>query len=218
MDWLSRFLTSHIGLKIVMALTGMMLVGFVIFHMVGNLQVFLGAESLNHYAEMLGTWPEAKWMARIGLLGAVGAHMASAIALTRRSAGARPQAYGKYQWLNERYAVRTMRLGGLVLFLFIIYHLLHLTAGTVHPSFREGDVYSNVISGFRVWWVSLFYMVAQVFLGLHLAHGVWSMFRTLGLATARWDTLLRRASIGVGAMVAIGNCSIPLAILFRVIG
>ncbi len=218
MNWLKRFLTSPIGMKMVMAASGLMLVGFVLFHMLGNLQVFIGKEAITYYAEhVIRFWPEALWLARFALLGAVVAHIASAVALVKRSGAARPIAYGKYKWLNERYAVRTMRWGGVIVLAFIAFHIAHLTLGRAHPSFVEGDPFHNVVAGFKVWYVSLFYIIAQAALGMHLAHGVWSAFRTLGLNTPRWDGLARRAAIAIGGLVAAGNISIPLSVLLGVV-
>lgn len=227
MTWLTQFFRSTIGLKIVMAVSGLALFGFVLGHMAGNLQVFLGAEAINEYGAMLQGQKEILWGARIGLLGMIGAHIYSAVSLTMRSKAARPVAYKTRKWNADTYAVRTMRVGGLILFLFIIYHLLHLTAGTVHPDYvhcsakvgggLECDVYHNVVTGFQVWWVSAFYILAQVFLGMHLAHGVWSLCRTLGLNTPRYDTLVRTGARAFGTIVAVGNCSIPLAVLTGIV-
>jgi succinate dehydrogenase / fumarate reductase cytochrome b subunit len=220
MNWLTRFLTSIIGLKVVMATTGLMMVGFVIFHMLGNLQIFLGPEPIQYYADhVIRFWPEALWAARAGLLGAVVAHIASAMALVKRSGSARPVAYGKYSFLNPRMASRVMRIGGVVLLAFIVFHILHLTVGlsAIHPSFQEGKVFHNVTTGLGVWWVALFYIVAQSFLGLHLAHGIWSGCRTLGLSNPRWDALARNAGIGIAVVVAGGNILIPAAILIGLV-
>lgn len=223
MTWLTQFLRSTIGLKIIMAVSGLALFGFVLGHMAGNLQVFLGPEVINEYGEMLQGNLELLWIARLGLLAAVGAHIYSAAVLTLRSKAARPVAYKTRKWNADTYAVRTMRVGGIILFFFIIYHLLHLTVGSVHPDFvhcspdpaggLDCDPYHNLVTGLSVWWVAAFYIVAQVFLGMHLAHGVWSLCRTLGLNSPRYDAIVRTGAKAFGALVAVGNISIPLAIL-----
>jgi len=222
MNWLGRFLLSTIGMKMVMAVSGLMLVGFVIVHMLGNLQIFLGPEALNNYAEALHSNQGILWVARLGLIGAVLAHIGSAVKLTLQSKSARPVRTRKRTWFDQRYAVRTMRWGGVILVAFIIYHLLHLTVGSAHPDYvacsdNAGElacqVYHNVISGFKVWPVSIFYIVAQIFLGLHLTHGLWSMTRTLGQGNPRWDAPARKIAVAIGLLVFIGNCSIPVAVL-----
>ena len=213
MAWLSRFLKSTIGLKIIMGLTGLLLVGFVLMHMLANLQIFISHESLNHYAELLRTWPEALWGARIVLLASVVAHIAAAVVLTKRSRAARPVGYEDRAWLSGTYAVRTMRFGGVIIFFFILYHLAHLTFGIVDPNFVHGDVAANVVRGFQTPIVSAIYIIANIFLGLHLTHGIWSLCRTLGLANPRWDAIAKQAAIGIGLLVALGNISIPVAVL-----
>lgn len=223
MDWLKRFLGSTIGMKVIMAVTGLMLFGFVVGHMAGNLQVFMGDEVYNAYAEKLQGNPPLIWTARIGLLGAVLAHIGSAVVLTGRSRSARPEGYKARRWLAGRYAVRTMRFGGFVLLAFIVYHLLHLTVGAVHPDFVhcvpaghgkvDCDAFHNLTVGLRNPAVAIFYIVAQVALGMHLAHGVWSMLRTLGLSNPRYDVLARGGAWAFGGLITVGNCSIAIACL-----
>lgn len=222
MTWLKQFLSSSIGLKIVMALSGLGLFGFVIAHMLGNLQVFLGAEKFNAYAAMMQGNP-LLWPARIGLLGMIFAHMGSAGALVLRSNKARPTGYKSHQWLSGSYAVRTMRFGGVVLLAFIVYHLLHMTLGSVHGEFRhcmadgKGGLtcfaFQNLVNGLKNPAVAGAYIVAQVALGLHLAHGVWSLCRTLGLGNPRYDLLARRAALTFGGLITAGNCAIAIAIV-----
>jgi succinate dehydrogenase / fumarate reductase, cytochrome b subunit len=213
------FAGSSIGRKVTMALTGAILLGFVFVHMVGNLQVYLGPEAMNGYGVFLrqvlhGT---GIWIARAILLAAVVLHIWSATSLTLTSRRARPVGYREQQWKQSTYASRTMRWGGVIILLFIIYHLLHFTAGTVHPSFIEGDVYHNFIAGFRSVPVSLFYIFAMLALGLHLRHGVWSMFQTLGVSHPRY---IRAAHVGAwifAAIIVIGNISFPLAVLAGIV-
>jgi succinate dehydrogenase / fumarate reductase cytochrome b subunit len=209
------FFGSTIGKKVVMALSGIVLFGFVIGHMAGNLQLYLGAHALNEYSvflrEMLhGT---GLWIARAVLLTAVGLHIWAATSLTLEARGARPEGYRATRHRESTYASRTMVWSGPILLLFIVYHLLHLTFGTVHGSFIEGDVYHNVVSGFSVWPVSLFYILAMLALGLHLRHGVWSMLQTLGLSHPRWNGLRAAFANLFALVVVVGNISMPVAVL-----
>lgn len=228
MDWLKRFLGSTIGLKAVMAVSGVMLVGFVIAHMLGNLQVFMGREVFNHYGDTLQSLGELLWIMRLGLLGAVVAHIASAVALILRSKAARPQGYKKHALIANKYAARTMRYGGLIVLAFIVYHLLHLTVGNVHSDFVAyaptgtggvaGDAYHNLTVGLAHPAVAGFYILANVFLGLHLWHGVWSLCRTLGLGNPRWDAVAGKTATGIALLVSLGNISIPIAVLAGIVG
>lgn len=217
MTALGRFLQSSIGKKIVMALTGLILVGFVVAHMLGNLQVYLGPDKLDHYGEALRKLPALLWGARAVLLGSVLAHIWSAWALTRADWAARPVAYRQRRDLESTYASHTMRWGGITLALFIVYHLLHFTTGTVHPDFLPGKVHHNFVIGFQVWYVSLFYVLAMCALGLHLYHGVWSMFQTLGLNHPRYNPLRRALASALAGVVVAGNISFPIAVLIGVI-
>ena len=226
MSWLSKFLGSTIGQKLVMAISGLLLVGFVIAHMVGNLQIFIpdGGAALDQYAALLQGNQGVLWVARLGLLFAIGAHMWSAFKLTMAARSARPISYRKRSWFDERYAVRTMRVGGIIVLAFIIYHLLHFTIGGA-PGGAElkpcADVdgvftcyvYENVVNGFKNPLVGGFYIIAQVFLGLHLTHGIWSMTRTLGQGNPRFDGVARKIAGGTGLIITIGNCSIPIAVM-----
>ncbi len=214
---------STIGKKAVMAVTGVILVGFVIVHMLGNLKVFAGPEKFNAYAAFLREagapvfgHEQLLWIARLVLLGSVGLHIAAAYQLTQTSWAGRPVAYARKEMTQATYAARTMRWGGVILLLFVIYHLLHFTLGAVGYApgqFREMDVYGNVVKGFRVWYVSAFYVAAMVALGLHLSHGVWSMFQTLGLNGPTSDRLFRRLATVIAAGVVVGNISVPAAVL-----
>ncbi len=217
------FYKSDLGKKAVMAVTGFMLFGFVLGHMFGNLKIYLGAEALNHYAEWLREigaplLPHGGllWIARAGLLAAVGLHILSAWLLTRKSQLARPQDYKKRQVVQATYASRTVRWGGVIIALFVLYHLAHFTFGPAwaHPDFVVGDVYHNVVAGFSVWWASAFYILANLALGLHLYHGLWSMFQSLGWYTAGNPHDWRRRFAQVFALVIVaGNVSFPIAVL-----
>jgi len=211
----TTFWRSSIGRKVVMAVTGAILFGFVLGHLAGNLTVYLGPEALNGYAVFLRQFLHGAglWIARAVLLLSVILHIWSATSLTLSSRAARPVGYRERQWTESTYASRTMRWSGVIILFFVIYHLLHFTFGTVHPSFVEGDVYHNFVTGFQSVPVSIAYIVAMIFLGLHLRHGVWSMFQTLGVSHPRY---IRWAHVGAwifALIVVVGNCSFPIAVL-----
>ena len=202
-----------------MAATGLVLYGFVIGHMLGNLQVFLGPEAINAYAEMLqhmlhGT---GVWIARAGLLVALVLHVWAAFSLTLDNASARPVGYREWQARQSTYASRTMAWSGPLLFLFIGYHLAHFTTGHAHPEFVRGDVYRNMIVGFQNPFASAFYVLAMLALGLHMYHGFWSMLQTLGLHHARWTRLRGTVSALLAFVVVAGNISMPIAVLLGVL-
>jgi succinate dehydrogenase / fumarate reductase, cytochrome b subunit len=217
MDQARGFLGSSIGRKVVMAVTGAVLLGFVLGHLIGNLQVYLpnGREAMNAYGvflrHVLHGW--ALWALRGFLLLSVALHIWAAASLTLDSRGARRVGYRQRQWTESTYASRTMRWSGVIIFFFVIYHLMHFTIGNAHPSFIEGDVYHNFVSGFQSVPVSLFYIVAMIFLGLHIRHGFWSMFQTLGVSHPRYISLARAASWLFAAVIVVGNVSFPLAVL-----
>ena len=215
----ATFLGSSIGQKVVMAVSGLVLYGFVIGHMVGNLQVFLGREAINHYAVFLREFLHGGgiWVARAGLLAAVGFHVWAAVVLTLGNWAARPVGYREWQARESTYASRTMVWSGPLLALFILYHLAHLTLGVAGQGFQEGQVYDNVVLGFSNVFVSAFYILAMLALGLHMYHGFWSMLQTLGLSHARWNPLRRVASTLLAAVVVLGNISIPVAVLAGVV-
>jgi succinate dehydrogenase / fumarate reductase cytochrome b subunit len=211
------FLRSSLGLKIVMALTGLILFGFVIGHMIGNLQVYLGPEVFNHYAEVLRTLGHGMllWVARAGLLVAVGLHIWSAWRLTLMNNAARGVGYRETERRESTYASRTMRWSGVLLLLFIVYHLLHFTIGVhaVHPHFVHGDAYHNFVTGFQNPLVSGFYILAMLALGLHLYHGAWSFMQTLGLSHPRYNHLRYAFAALITLVILAGNISFPVAVL-----
>jgi succinate dehydrogenase / fumarate reductase, cytochrome b subunit len=211
--WWLRLYRSTVGKKIIMAVTGLVMIAFVIVHMLGNLQVFEGAERLNAYSRFLHGTGELLWLVRVILLAAVVLHIDAAVRLTRLARAARPTAYAERQPQVATAAARTIRWGGALLVVFIVFHILHMTTGTVHPAFTAGDVYGNVIAGFRVWPVALFYVIAMAALGLHLYHGAWSSARTLGVARPSPHPLHRRVAIGIAVLVAVGFAIVPVAVL-----
>ncbi|MDH3285075.1 MAG: succinate dehydrogenase cytochrome b subunit [Acidobacteriota bacterium] len=215
-----EFYRSALGKKVLMAASGVLLFGFVLIHMLGNLKLYQGPEKLNAYAGWLRelgapALPHegALWLARIVLLAAVVVHADAAWKLTLANRRARPVSYKKAERAVASYASRTMLIGGVIVAAFVIYHLLHLTLGTVHPGFDREDVYRNVVSGFQVPLVSLFYVVANLLLGMHLYHGLWSMFQTLGLNDSGREGWRRWFAILFAALITLGNVSFPLAVL-----
>jgi len=211
----ATFLGSSIGKKVVMAATGLVLYGFVIGHMLGNLQIYLGPKAINDYAEFLQHLLHGQgiWLVRGGLLVAVGLHIWAAVTLTLANWSARPIGYRDWQARESSYASRTMVWSGPILAAFIVYHLLHFTLGNVHPEFVKGEVFRNVVVGFQNPFASAFYVLAMCALGLHMYHGFWSMLQTLGLSHPRWNPVRRTVALALAAVVVLANISIPLAVL-----
>jgi succinate dehydrogenase / fumarate reductase cytochrome b subunit len=210
---LSRFWQSTIGKKIVMAVTGIIGILFVIGHMVGNLQMFYAdaPAAMKHYAELLRTSMPLLWAIRIGLLTAVVLHAVAAYQLTMRSKAARPDDYTVRRPQVTTLAARTIRWGGVLLLAFIVFHLLHLTIGAVHPQFTHLDPYNNVRLGLSHPAVAAFYIAAMLALGLHLYHGSWAVVRTLGVARPSTQPLKRRLALVLAIVVAAGFIAVPVA-------
>ena len=224
MTWVGNFYRSAIGKKAVMAVTGVILFGWIFLHMVGNLKLYFGPEKMNQYAVWLRDLGApllphegALWLMRILLIVCVVLHIHAAYALTIMNRKARPVGYRDRDYLAATYAARTMRWGGVIILLFVIYHLLHLTTGQAHPTFIKNDVYYNVVSGFQRWWVSAIYIVAQLALALHLYHGLWSMFNSVGLNHVRFNPWRRTFATSFAVIVALGNISFPIAVLLGVV-
>jgi succinate dehydrogenase cytochrome b subunit len=215
---------STIGKKYVMAITGLIWFGYLIVHLWGNLKIYAGPQYLNAYGGFLRSVGEPffgaqqlLWLARIILIPAFVVHIWSAIELKGRDMASRPQGYSMRRNLESTIASRTMLWGGLFILLFVIYHVLDFTFGTVNPDFREGDIYHNVIASFRVWPVTVFYVLAMIAVGLHLFHGIWSSFQTLGWNTTRTNRLVRNFATFAAVLLTIGNISIPLAVLTGIV-
>jgi succinate dehydrogenase / fumarate reductase, cytochrome b subunit len=213
------FWASTVGKKIVMAVTGVILFGFVVGHLAGNLQVFEGPAKLNAYGALLHSIGELLWPVRIVLLACVTLHIIATVQLALRKKRARPVGYSRKQAIASSYASRTMYWSGPIVLAFIIFHLLHLTAGYIHPgaAYIEGDVYHNVVSGFQVWWVSLSYIVAISLLGLHLRHGLWSMFQSIGIHQPRHTAALQKAALVIALLIVLGYISIPISVLLGLV-
>jgi succinate dehydrogenase / fumarate reductase cytochrome b subunit len=207
--------STTVGKKAIVAVSGIVLFGFVIVHMLGNLQVFAGPEALNGYARALRKVPELLWGARFVLLASVATHIWASLSLVARSSAARSVPYREKRNLATSYAARTMKWSGPLLLAFVAFHLLHLTSpgldlGRAHD---PHDVYANVVAGFQVPWVTAVYVIAQLMLGLHLHHGAWSLFQSLGLSHPRYAGLRRWVPRGVAYGVVAGNVVMPLAVL-----
>ncbi len=216
---------TSLGSKVVVALTGLGLVGFVVAHMLGNLQVFEGPEALNTYAAFLRDMPILLWTMRLGLLSLAVLHISLAVQLALRNRRARPVAYAVRHYREASWASRTMALTGGLLLLFIVFHLLHLTAGLVDPSFPDRldaqghrDVYGKVIHAFRNPFFVAVYLAGQLVLGLHLSHAVSSSVQTLGLEHAAFNRLLKAAGPAIALFVVAGNLAIILAVFLGVVG
>jgi succinate dehydrogenase / fumarate reductase cytochrome b subunit len=218
------FTRSLVGKKVVMAATGGILFVFVVGHLLGNLKVFQGPEHFNAYAEGLRTvgapffgrgW--VLWIVRSVLLASVFAHIWAAVSVTRASWRARPVGYHRLDPVETTYAARTMRWGGVIIFVYVVYHLLDLTFGRVNPGFLPGDAYHNLVGSLQRWPVAAAYIVAVMVVGLHCYHGLWSALQTLGLTrppTGGW----RRGVAGtIAAAITAGYVAIPLAVLGGVV-
>jgi succinate dehydrogenase / fumarate reductase cytochrome b subunit len=229
MTWFGSFYKTAVGKKAVMAVTGIVLFGFVVGHMAGNLKAFAGAEAFDHYAEALRTLgaPIAPpgvllWVVRVALLAAVGLHIHAATSLVLMARRARPADYTRRERVQLDYAARTMRWGGVILLLYVVYHLLHLTFGTVHPDFQPPDAaghhaYRNLVVGLSHPVVAGFYVLASLVLGCHLYHGLWSMFQSLGWNHPRYNHWRRAFAVAFALAVAAGFVAVPVAVLLGVL-
>jgi len=208
-----RFYASTVGKKAVMAVSGCILFLFVVAHLVGNLQIYEGPEKLNNYSRLLHSMPALLWGARVTLLVMVALHIWSSIQLAIRNNAARPVGYVKKKAAGSAYASRTMYWSGPIILAFVIYHLLDFTFGTVNPSYREGNVYGNILASFQVPLISGFYILAMVLLCLHLYHGLWSMLQSLGLPSTRHTPAFKKAAAVIAILIAAGNISIPVSVM-----
>lgn len=221
---LLRLWQSSLGKKYVMAVTGLGLFLFVIIHMLGNLQIYLGPEHLNAYARALKSTPALLWGARTGLLFIAILHITAAAQLTRANRQARPVSYLQKKPVASTFASRTMIITGLVLLAFILFHLAHFTIGLVNPDYMElrdtmgrHDVYRMMVTGFSNPFISLFYLVSMGLLLFHLSHGVSSLFQSLGLRSKKIVGVLDKFARVTALVLFLGNASIPLSILAGVI-
>jgi succinate dehydrogenase / fumarate reductase cytochrome b subunit len=225
MKMISRIFSSSLGKKYVMAASGFFLFLFVVGHLAGNLQVFLGPEAINRYGHFLQSNPELIWPARLFLLAMVGLHIWCAIRLSAENRAARPVGYAQYKPVGSSYASRTMLMSGLIVLAFIIYHLLHFTVQIKYINLtgqnfvdftdpeKRHDIFKMMVVGFRNPFVSFFYLIGMALLALHLSHGVSSMFQSVGWKNQAYGPFLDKLAKLVGLLIFLGYSSIPLAIL-----
>ncbi len=221
MTKITTFYGTSVGKKVVMAASGVIFFGFVVVHILGNLQIFKGPDALNEYAAFLQGLGTFKWFVRILLGLSIIIHIVSATQVTLQSWAARPVKYAVTKYKETTYAARTMRIGGPLIGLFVIYHLLHLTTGQLHPV-KEGfihtagtipNVYNNVVFGFQDYLVSGIYIFTMILIGLHLYHGLWSMLQSVGMSHKKWNYLRKWFAVAFALFIAVAGISIPVAVL-----
>jgi succinate dehydrogenase / fumarate reductase cytochrome b subunit len=209
----TAFYSTLVGKKVIMAASGVILFLFVVGHLLGNLQIFDGPERLNAYSAFLKKTGEILWAVRIVLLAALVLHVVASVQVSLASMRARPIAYAVKKSVETSYAARTMIWSGPLIFLYIVYHLAMFTFLTTGPGYSPTDVYRNEVLAFRVPAISAIYVVAILFLGLHLYHGIWSMLHTLGASNPRYRVLRRTVAPAVAIAITAGYIAIPVAVL-----
>ena len=224
MNPISSYLSSSIGRKWIVALTGLALFGFVVGHLAGNLQIFIGQESINRYGAFLQSTGELLWIVRIALLAMLVAHIVFTIKLRLENRAARPLGYAVTKRRAATFPARIMALSGLMVLCFIIFHLLHFTAQKIDPSYLtlhdakgRHDVYRMMILGFQNKAASAFYLVGVGLLAMHLNHGIGSLFQTLGLNSAKLRPLWEKGGVAFSWLIFLGYASIPVAVLTGVV-
>jgi succinate dehydrogenase / fumarate reductase cytochrome b subunit len=229
MNLIANIFRSSLGKKFIMAVTGVLLFLFVVGHLLGNLQIFLGREAINRYGHFLQTYPELIWPARVFLLVMLVLHIWSAIKLSIENKAARPVPYGQYEIVAASYASRTMLMSGVVIFMFVVYHILHFTVQVqyinltgqnfltftevIDPAHPRHDIFKMMVVGFRNAWVSGFYISGMALLCLHLSHGVSSMFQSVGWKNKVYAPFLDKFARVAALLIFLGYSSIPIAIL-----
>ena len=221
--YLCRFTRSTIGLKVLMAITGIVMFGYLLGHVTGNWLFFAGREKINAYSAFLHQAHMLLWGTRIVLLAAVVVHIWATVRFLALRGEARPVAYGLKASHGSTFAARTMYWSGPVVLLFIVYHILHLTTGTVHPSFHvnaethQVDVYQNLVDGFQKPLASGLYIIGMLAIGVHLSHGLWSMLQTVGVNRPNWDPCLRTLAVVLGVGICAGFIAVPAAVLLGIV-
>jgi succinate dehydrogenase / fumarate reductase cytochrome b subunit len=222
---LRTFWASTIGKKIVMAATGLMFVAFLLVHMAGNLKIFFGPDDFNHYASWLRMIGEPVlhsswflWIQRTALILGLVLHITAAAQLSKRDIRARPARYVHSQRPQATFATRTMRWGGVILALFIVWHILDLTLGVTNQDYRVDQPYHNITADFQVWWVNVIYIVALLMLGLHINHGFWSASRTLGITSPGRDRALKTTGSVLAVVITAGFIMVPLGVMTGLVG
>ncbi|MGE5595093.1 MAG: succinate dehydrogenase cytochrome b subunit [Hyphomicrobiales bacterium] len=223
--WLLEFYRSALGKKAVMAVTGIFLLGFVLVHMLGNLKIYTGEEHLNAYGEYLRDIGEPilphtgfLWILRTVLIIAFALHIHAAVSLTMMNRRARPVGYkGGRNYVAANYAARTMRWSGVIVGAFIVFHLMDLTWGNANPDFVRGEPYHNLVESFQRTPVAIVYIIANILLGIHIFHGAWSLFQSLGWNNPRFNPWRRGFAVIFAAVIVIGNVSFPLAVMTGIV-
>lgn len=226
LPWPIAFYQTAVGKKWVMAVTGIILLGFVLVHMVGNLKMYLGETDLNKYGVALreiggDLVPHTSilWAVRSLLILAFVLHIHAAATLTAMNRKARPVGYkGGRHYVAANYAARTMRMTGVIVLLYLLFHLMDLTWGNANPNFVHGEPYHNVVESFSRAPVAVVYIIANILLGIHIYHGAWSMFQSLGWNNPRINAARRWFATAFAALIVIGNVSMPIAVLTGVVG
>jgi succinate dehydrogenase / fumarate reductase cytochrome b subunit len=213
MGRLTAFYSTLVGKKVIMAVSGGILFLFVVGHLLGNLQIFEGPERLNAYSAFLKKTGEILWAVRLVLLAALVLHVVASVQVSLASRRARPVAYAVKKSIETSYAARTMIWSGPLIFLYVVYHLAMFTFLVTGPGYSPTDVYRNEVLAFRVPAISAIYVVAILFLGLHLYHGIWSMLHTLGASNPRYRVLRRTVAPAVAIAITAGYIAIPVAVL-----
>ena len=228
LPWPIRFLDTTVGMKWAMALSGVMLIGFIVFHMIGNWKMFLGAEAINHYGEFLREllYPILPrtvflWIMRLGLIGAFLVHILAAYRLVVINKRARPVHYEfKRQFVAVNYANRTMAVSGTIVLFYLLFHLADLTwgvGGAAGNGWQRGMPYENFVASMSRPPVAIFYIVANLLLAVHLYHGAWSMFQSLGLNSPKYNVARRYFAIGLAVLIGVGNTIMPLAAMTGIV-
>jgi succinate dehydrogenase / fumarate reductase cytochrome b subunit len=226
LPWIIEFYRSDVAKKWAMALSGIILLGYIAAHMLGNMKVYLGPTAINDYGEALRDLgghlvprTHLLWIMRAGLTAAFAIHIHAAYVLTRRNMRARGKIRydAPRQYLAADYASRTMRYSGVIVLLFLVFHLMDLTWGTVNPDFIRGDVYHNMVASFDRLPVAIVYIAANLALGLHILHGVWSLFQSIGANNPVYNRWRRYLAWGFTAVIVAGNLSFPIAVQLGII-
>lgn len=224
-SYLCRFCSSNIGLKVLMAITGVVMFGYLIGHVSGNMLIFAGPAAINSYSKFLHDSKGLLWGTRIVLLASIVVHLWATIRFLKLRSDARPVPYGMKVPHGTSFAARTMYWSGPVIALFIVYHILHLTTGTVHPTFaknvnlttHEVDVYANLVEGFQRPLASGIYILAMLAIGFHLSHGIWSMLQTIGVNRPNWEPALRCVAVIAAVAITGGFIAVPAAVLLGIV-
>ena len=211
---------SSIGKKQVMSVTGLLMLAFLIVHTLGNLKIFVGRADFDHYAGWLRTIGEPVlhntwylWIQRVVLLVVLVAHITAAAQLSKRDVQARPIKYSHGQRARATFATRTMRWGGVILLIFIIWHILDLTVGATNPDFEKNRPYHNVVADFQVWWINIIYIVGMIAVGFHINHGFWSASQTLGYNSLKRDRGLKILGTTLAVVIAAGFIAVPVGVM-----